>query len=133
MLINVNVLPTPYQKTEKMKNLTSMKLSLVRTTIEKKDGRRRKKYFSKQNVCEKRAPRLTFFRRPFCLLTFPAQRAASYGQDGQYRGRPNHREILIKYHKCPTFDERNAGDFQFQLIDKLSSIQMNKQMKQRCR
>jgi hypothetical protein len=44
----------------------------------------------------------------FVFPTFPAQLAvsSSFRPDGQYRGSPNHREILIKYLKCPTFDAK---------------------------
>jgi hypothetical protein len=70
--------------------------------------------FSKQ-TCEKRAPRSTFFRRPFCFLTFPAQLAVSSGRPGSVF----HRRIQT-IGKLPLTTEnvlpsmRNAGVLDYQ-------------------
>jgi hypothetical protein len=49
MLINVNVLPTPYQKEKRLKNLKISMTPQVRTTIEK-ESEEGKNCLSKQNV-----------------------------------------------------------------------------------
>ncbi len=80
------MLITSYQHLTKDKKIEefedSDELSQLRTTIEKKN-RKKEELIFKTNVCEKRAPRSTFFRRPFCFsLTFPAQLAVSSGRTG---------------------------------------------------
>jgi hypothetical protein len=41
---------------------------------------------------------------PYLLLSKTVRAVSTVGPDGQYRGSPIHREILIKYQKRPNYE-----------------------------
>jgi hypothetical protein len=89
----------------------------VENTIEKKDGGRRLIFQNKTalvsntKMCVDGATvaATPTFRAAGCLVIFQARPAAFPRKHSILQESP------IKYHKCPTYDEQNAGDFQFQL------------------
>ncbi len=90
MLINVNFLPTPYRKTEKIEEFENFDVHVGWNGVEKEqeEGRmliQNKCAFSSQNKRnEKRRGRHGWLRRPFCFPTFPqrAVRLLSLGRTG---------------------------------------------------
>ncbi len=117
MLINVNVLPTPYQR-RKIWKIWELRWLLRQDRRSKRkmaeEGRR---LFSKINkTCVRKGRHGRLFRRPFCFPYLPSSAGCLFRPDRQ---RSTNSQTMGKSHKIPQISYlQNAGVFQSQLIDK---------------